>query len=250
MHSLTSILSILAVIPCTLSAPSQFKARDGPTCDQYTPVQAGPYAVQNDAWGKDSGTGSQCAQIDGLDGGNLAWSTTFTWDGGPNSIKSYANVEAAANTPCKPLNQYHNIPTSWSWSMSTNIVGDVSYDAFLGDSSCGGPGDPHKYEVMVWLAKLGTLQPIGSSQQTVQIGGSTYDLWSGTNDQTGAMVFSFVAGSQVQDFNGDLMDFFNYLVQNNGVDPSLFLTSIQAGTEVATGDNVKFTTSKYTISST
>lgn len=103
---------------------------------------------------------------------------------------------------------------------------------------------------MVWLAKLGTLQPIGSSQQTVQIGGSSFALWAGKNDQTGAQVFSFVAdGGPIQDFTGDLMDFFSYLVQNQGVDASLYLTSVQAGTEVATGSNAKFSTSSYTISS-
>jgi len=86
-------------------------------------------------------------------------------------------------------------------------------------------------------------------KKTAQIGGSSYDLWVGPNTQTGATVFSFVAASQKNNFSGDLMDFFNYLVKNNGVDASLHLTSVQAGTEVATGNKAKFTTLKYTISS-
>ena len=102
---------------------------------------------------------------------------------------------------------------------------------------------------MVWLAKLGSLDPIGSPGPSVQIGDSSFTLWTGPNTQTGATVFSFVAAQTIQDFNGDLMDFFNYLVRNKGVDASLHLTSIQAGTEVATGSNAKFTTSQYTISS-
>ena len=44
------------------------------------------------------------------------------------------------------------------------------------------------------------------------------------------------------------MDFFDYLVKNNGVDEGLLLTSLQAGTEVAVGSGAKFTTSKFTIS--
>ena len=131
-------------------------------------------------------------------------------------------------------------------SYSADIVGDVSYDAFLGNSSCGGPGDPHTYEIMVWLAQLGGLDPIGSVQATAQIGGSPWDLWVGPNTQTGATVFSFVAKGAKSDYSGDLMDFMDYVVKNNGVDASLFLTSVQAGTEVATGD-AKFSTSKYTI---
>ena len=102
---------------------------------------------------------------------------------------------------------------------------------------------------MVWLAQLGTLNPIGTVQATAQVGGSSYKLYVGPNTSTGATVFSFVAEATTNNYSGDLMDFFNYLVKNNGVDASLYLTSIQAGTEVATGDNAKFTTSKYSISS-
>ena len=102
---------------------------------------------------------------------------------------------------------------------------------------------------MVWLAQLGGLNPIGSSQATVQIGSSSFNLWVGPNTQTGATVYSFVATSTMNDFKGDLMDFFNYLVQNKGVDDGLYLTSVQAGTEVAVGNNAKFTTSGFEISS-
>jgi len=115
MQSLTYLLPFLAVLPSTLAAPSKLSVRSAPICDQYSPVSAGSYAVQNDAWGKDAGSGSQCAQVDGLEGNSLSWSTTFSWNGGPNSIKSYANAENAAKTPCKPLNQYKSIPTTWSW---------------------------------------------------------------------------------------------------------------------------------------
>lgn len=63
---------------------------------------------------------------------------------------------------------------------------------------------------MVWLAQLGGLDPIGTQQSKAQIGGSSFNLWSGHN--LGATVYSFVATSQINSFNGDLMDFFNYLL--------------------------------------
>ena len=62
------------------------------------------------------------------------------------------------------------------------------------------------------------------------------------------MVFSFLATKQVNNFDGDLMDFLNYLVKNNGADGGLLLTTVQAGTEVAVG-NTTFTTSTYNIRS-
>ncbi|MCJ1459516.1 hypothetical protein MMC28_009895 [Mycoblastus sanguinarius] len=247
MQSLTYLLPLLASLAPTYAAPSKLVARNASTCDQYNPVQAGPFAVQNDAWGASAGTGSQCSQIDSFNNGALAWSSTFTWNGAPNNIKSYANAESS-NTPCKPLNQYNSIPTTWDWSYSAPITGDVSYDAFLGPT-CTGPGGQHTYEVMVWLAQLGGLNPIGTpGTTTAQVGNSSFKLWSGKNTQTGAEVFSFVTSGTVNSFSGDLMDFFDYLVKNNGVDEGLLLTSLQAGTEVAVGSGAKFTTSKFTIS--
>ena len=136
MQSLAILLPMLASLPLTLAVPSFITARSS-TCDQYSPVQAGSYAVQNDAWGQSSGSGSQCSQINGQNGGGVSWSTTFTWDGGQNNIKSYANAEASANTPCNPLNQYHKIPTTWSWR----------YVKFI--FPCKSP-QPCDYSISVW----------------------------------------------------------------------------------------------------
>lgn len=132
-----------------------------------------------------------------------------------------------------------------SYPSSAQITGDVSYDGFLA-STCNGPGDPHPYEIMVWLAAIGGLNPIGTAGPTVTIGSQSFVLWSGTNDQTKSQVFSFVATRELNSFDGDLMNFFNYLVQNNGVDAGLLLTSVQAGTEIAVGSST-FTTTKYSI---
>lgn len=108
---------------------------------------------------------------------------------------------------------------------------------------------------MIWVAAFGGLHPIGWTGETGSaiakptIGGTAYSLYKGTNTETGTTVLSFVAASQINDFSGDLMDFMDYLVDNAGVDPALYMTSIQAGTEVANGKNAEFVTSKYTISS-
>ncbi len=50
---------------------------------------------------------------------------------------------------CKHYGRASSFSTDHRNSYSADIVGDVSYDAFLGDSSCGGPGSQHVYEVMV-----------------------------------------------------------------------------------------------------
>ncbi|KAI4110834.1 MAG: hypothetical protein LQ339_001110 [Xanthoria mediterranea] len=245
MYKHLSLLSLLTTISPSLSAPflPLRRAAAAQTCEQYNPITSGAYEVQNDAWGAIPG-GSNCVELSnnnnvsggGGGGGNsVAWSSTFNWGGDPNAIKAFPNAQAASKTPCKP--------------MDTPITGDVAYDAFL-NPVCNGPGDKHVYEVMVWLAKLGTLQPIGSpTNSAIQLAGHSWTLWSGTNTQTNTQVFSFVADAAIQNFQGDLMEFFNHLVQSQGVDPALKMTTMQAGFEVSVGEG-RFDVGEYRIAST
>lgn len=127
----------------------------------------------------------------------------------------------------------------------SDIVADVSYDLWLAPTS----GGTNSYEIMVWLAALGGAGPIsstGSAVATPSIADATWELYSGTNGDT--TVYSFVASSEIEDFSGDMMDFFNYLVSNEGVSDSLYVTQLQAGTEPFTGTDAVFSTTSYTIS--
>lgn len=102
---------------------------------------------------------------------------------------------------------------------------------------------------MVWLAAYGGAGPIsstGSAIATATIGSYTFKLYSGPNGDT--TVYSFVATSTITNFSGDLNLFFQYLINHEGVSSSLYITSLQAGTEPFTGTNAVMTTSAYTIS--
>ena len=116
---------------------------------------------------------------------------------------------------------------------------------FLGTS----PTASASYEVMVWLGALGGAGPISSSGApiaTPTIGSTTFNLYKGPN---GAMtVFSFVAqNKQTTSYSGDLMGFFKYLENTQGVPSSQYLQSIGAGTEPFTGSNAKLITTKYSV---
>lgn len=63
------------------------------------------------------------------------------------------------------------------------------------------------------LATYGTLQPIGSQIDTTTIGGISWDLWYGGS---GMQTYSFVATSTVNDFSGDVIQFWQYLADNHG----------------------------------
>lgn len=107
--------------------------------------------------------------------------------------------------------------------------------------------DSEEYEIMVWLAALGGAGPIsstGSAIATTTINGVTWKLYSGPN---GSMtVYSFVAESTTTSFSGDMKEFFNYLTENEGVSTSLYLISVQAGTEPFTG-TAELTVSDYSV---
>ena len=123
-------------------------------------------------------------------------------------------------------------------------MADVAYDMFLSSSADGDA----EYEIMVWLAALGGAGPISSTGQsiaTTTIGGTSFELWSGKNGNM--QVYSFVASSEAQSFSGDLLEFFQYLEQNQGLQSSLYLTDVQAGTEPFTGSDAEFTTSTYSV---
>jgi len=238
--------AILAALPAlALASPTPTVGKRAATfCDQWGSAVTGTYTVYNNLWGASSGTGSQCTTLTGLSGGSLQWSTTWSWSGGPYSVKSYAN--AVVNVSKKALSAINSIPSTWNWSYSGNgLVANVAYDLFTSSTASGFA----QYEIMIWLGALGGAGPISATGSPVArptVAGRAWNLYKGTNGQM--TVFSFVAPSNVQSFSGDLKAFVTYLVGSQGLPASQILQSIGAGTEPFVGSNAKFTTTAYTAS--
>ncbi|KAK5131238.1 hypothetical protein LTR08_001207 [Meristemomyces frigidus] len=242
------LLATASAAPAPLSALSE---RATQQCGQYQSQSQGAYTLATNGWGWSSGTGSQCSEIDSVSGNTIAWDTTYSWSGTPTQVKSYANVQANSYTR-KQLSGYTSMLTTWKWAYTgTNISANVAYDTFVGTSASGA----NTFEVMVWLGLLGTPSPLSANGYpftpiaTPTIGGVAFDLAYGLN---GAVkVYSFVAHSRAAtSFSGDLLNFFKYLEQNyasNGFTSSLYLQTIQAGSEVFDGNNAKLATSAYSV---
>ncbi|EFX06442.1 xyloglucan-specific endo-beta-1,4-glucanase precursor [Grosmannia clavigera kw1407] len=238
---------VSGVSAAAIERPSKvLQARATTICGQWDSVATGAYTVFQDLWGEAQGTGSQCTTIDSVADDTIAWSTSWSWSGGSNQVKSYAN--AVATIAKKQISAISKIPTTWNWSYSgSNIVADVSYDLFTSSTASGS----NEYEIMIWLAALGGAGPISSTGSTVAtptIGGVSWKLYSGPNGDT--TVYSFVAATEQTSFSGDLREFFTYLIANEGFPSTQFLLSVGAGTEPFTGSDAVLTVSAYSLSVT
>ena len=102
---------------------------------------------------------------------------------------------------------------------------------------------------MIWLATY-NLTPITDTGATPHTENAIpgWDLFVGTNAQTGVPTYSFVAqGSPMNSYSGDLLSFFGYLEGVGLIDGTEYLQEVHAGTEPVSGDTVTFTTETFSL---
>ncbi|KAJ5459181.1 hypothetical protein N7530_011125 [Penicillium desertorum] len=173
----------------------------------------------------------------------VSWSTTWNWSGGENNVKSYPN-SGLVGLKKQPVSDISSIPSSVKWNYdNTDIRADVAYDLFtaadINHNTWSGD-----YELMIWLARYGAVQPIGSQIATATVGGTKWELWSGANGSQ--KTYSFVASSPITSWSGDLKDFFDYLTEKEGFPAKAQnLITVQFGTEPFTGGKSTFTVSNW-----
>ncbi|KFZ02337.1 hypothetical protein V501_09606 [Pseudogymnoascus sp. VKM F-4519 (FW-2642)] len=247
---LAPALAAASAIPASVPAPSKtINERATEICGQWDSIQTGTYTLYQDLWGMSAATsGSQCSTYESLSGTTIAWSTKWTWQGGPYNVKSYANVVLKQDTG-KKVSAIKSIPSKWTYTYTgTGIVANVAYDLFTSSSAGGNSDGSSDYELMIWLAAIGGAGPIsatGSPIASVTVAGYKWNLWYGLNGNM--KVYSFVAASQITSFSGDLKAFYTYLVASQGFSSSQYVTSIGAGTEPFVGTNAVMKTSGYSV---
>ncbi len=204
--------------------------RDVVICDQYgsTTIQ-NRYTVQNNRWGTSatqcidvSGTGFRLAQADG----------GVSTGGPPKSYPSvffgchYGNCSPGTNLP-RQISSIGTARTSITYQYTGNSVYNASYDIWL-DPTPRRTG-VNQTEIMIWLNRVGPIQPIGSPSGTVSVAGRSWQVWTGSNGSN--QVISFVAPSAIGSLTFDVMDFVDVTVSRGLAGNAWYLTSIQAGFE-------------------
>ena len=120
MKFTSSIVSLVLAASSAFAAPAEpsrtIEKRDTTiSCDSWGSLQTGGYTIYHNNWGASAASsGSQCTYFKSLSGSTVAWSTTWTWAGGPYNVKSYSNV--ALENVNKKLSAVSSIPSVWKWT--------------------------------------------------------------------------------------------------------------------------------------
>jgi hypothetical protein len=143
------------------------------------------------------------------------------------------------------LSEKKNVNTSWKFSVRQQNPNklDISYDLWLytisNPTNASNPSD----ELIIWLYRAGGAGPVGTCQATVKIDGASWDLYKGN---VGWNVFSFVRKTNTTSAKLNLKDFYKDLISTGLLSRSRYLSSVEAGAEIFTG-NGQLDTASYSV---
>jgi xyloglucan-specific endo-beta-1,4-glucanase len=157
LFSVCAVAGLLAVVSASpVATPVErsvtpVRRQAASLCSQYAYYAANGYEFNNNNWGKGSASsGSQCTTVQSTSGSGVSWSTSWTWQGGQDNVKSYANVGKQFATGLK-ISNIKSLTTNinWDYQPRDNVRANVAYDIFTAadpnhDKSSG------DYELMVW----------------------------------------------------------------------------------------------------
>ena len=199
------------------------------SCEQYGNTSLNGYTLYNNIWGK--GAGSQCI-----------WANSGTnwgvWANHPNTggIKSYPNAKKMIN---KSITSLSSLTSSYNVTVPSSGSYNTSYDIW--DSN-------HAYEIMLWVNKTGAVGPLGTSQGTVSLGGSTWTVYKGNN--TANDVFSFVRSSNSTSGTVNVLPILKWIKDTKGWFGNVTIADFQFGFEITSSSGgLNFTTNSMSVSS-
>ena len=227
-------------------------------CAAYDTVTLGKYYVNNNLWGQDKATGSQCVWGDSQSGSTISWGTSFSWannsKGTDADVKSYASTvlgwhwgwkvdKAATGLPIR-VGDRKPVKTSWNFSLSANPgTLDVAYDLWLHSKNTADWQDKPTDEIMIWLNRQGGAGPLGTKYGSVSLDGAMWDIYRGN---IGWNVYSFVRRANTTKATLNIDDFTQALVRRTLLSNDKYLSGIESGTEVFKGSG-RLDTKSYSV---
>lgn len=230
--ALSLLLGLVAI------ATAQSAAADTEICAQYgsTTIAGGRYVVANNRWGTSE---TQCISVNDRGFRVTRADGQSSTSGAPKSYPSvyagchYGNCSSSdvigPNGVQVSDPRFATIQTSVSMTYPSSGTYDAAYDIWFHKSRPSATTQQNDgAELMIWLNRAGPIQPIGSRVATVNLAGSTWDVWFGN---TGWNVVSYVRTSATGSLSFAVKTFFDDMVARGYGSTSWYLTSVQAGFE-------------------
>jgi len=191
------------------------------------------YCVQNDVWGADTPQTLQVNYQTGAFTVTVAGHTKST-SGSPASFPSifkgnhWGTTTSGSGMPIQ-VRKIANVSTSWNFSTVSSGAWNCVYDIWFHKTGDYAGGSPNGAELMIWLNKMGAIQPAGSKVATVSVAGATWDVWYTT---MGWNYIAYVGTSFVTSASFDIKTFINDCVSRGYIGSSWYLIGVEAGFEL------------------
>ncbi|MFI7423393.1 cellulose binding domain-containing protein [Nonomuraea sp. NPDC049684] len=226
------ILAVAALLGAgLLAAPAQAAPV---LCEKWgsATVQNGRYIVMNNVWGADT---AQCVDVNQNGGFTVTRADhDKATNGAPAAYPAvYAGCHYAACTTGSGLPAQASSPgfgalrSTVAMTYPASGTWDAAYDIWF-DPTPRTDGQNTGAEVMIWLNKRGSIQPVGSQVGTATLAGGTWQVWYGN---IGWNVVSYVRTSAASSLDFAVDTFYADAVSRGYAQRSWYLTSVQAGFE-------------------
>jgi hypothetical protein len=221
-------LLIVSILVAGLVKPAS--AATGQICDQYGTTTQGSYVVMNNRWGTSA---TQCINVTNNGFQITRQDGTGNTSGAPVSYPAiyvgchYGNCSPGTNLPMQ-ISAISTANTSTTVSYPSSGTYDAAYDIWLNaDTNVSGVQDT---EIMIWLNRVGPIQPIGSNTGNVNLGGRNWAVWVGNNGQNNVVSYQ---STGITSFSADIKPFIlDAITRGSGFgNTSWYLTSMQMGFE-------------------
>jgi hypothetical protein len=199
------------------------------SCDQWGSTTLNGYTLYNDIWG--SGAGSQCIWANS----GTNWGVTANH---PNTggIKAYPNAKKVIG---KSITSLASLSSSYNVTVPSSGAYNTSYDIW--DTN-------YAYEIMLWVNKTGAVGPLGTSQGSLTLGGSTWTVYKGNNGSND--VFSFVRSSNSTSGTIDVLSILKWIKDTKGWFGNVTIGDLQFGFEITSSSGgLAFTTNSESVTS-
>jgi chitodextrinase len=203
-------------------------------CEKFggTYIQSNTLRVQNNVWGADT---AQCIDVNQNGGFTVTQAEhSKATNGAPAAYPSiYAGCHWSECTSGSGLPMqasaggFGDIQTSVSMSYPSGGTWNAAYDLWF-DPTPRTDGQNTGAELMIWLNRQGSIQPIGSPVANVSLAGGTWQVWFGN---VGWNVISYLRTSPTSSMDFAVDTFYSDAVNRGLAQRSWYLTSAQAGFE-------------------